>query len=100
MYQHYKMNELVVAAILISLFIGLVVLTRKSGNNRKLLKEKLEQISSDLWRQLLNKIVVFYAQLDDNDKRLFEKRIQSNITTIKVQESLPKNTTVQTDKSK
>ena len=79
MYQHYKMNELVVAAILISLFIGLVVLTRKSGNNRKLLKEKLEQISSDLWRQLLNKIVVFYAQLDDNDKRLFENRIQLTV---------------------
>ena len=73
------MNELVVAAILISLFIGLVVLTRKSGNNRKLLKEKLEQISSDLWRQLLNKIVVFYAQLDDNDKRLFENRIQLTV---------------------
>ena len=46
-----------------------------------LLKEKLKQDFPDIWRQLLNEKVVFYAQLDDIDKRLFEQRTQLFLAT-------------------
>lgn len=75
------MNEIVFIIVLIFLLIGLVVLRQKSVNVSKVLKEKLEQKFPELWSQILNEKVVFYTQLNDFDKRLFEKRIQLFLAT-------------------
>lgn len=45
------------------------------------MEEKLSQKLPALWQEMLEKKVVFYAQLNDSDKSLFEKRIQRFLVT-------------------
>jgi len=64
----------------IAILIGIVLL-RKVFTKKKLVQEKLNQPFPDLWRETLAKKVFFYSQLNDADKKLFEKRIQLFIAT-------------------
>ncbi len=58
------------------LFVLLILLVTGwlYARKRGALRAKLEQPFPENWRNILEKRVFFYAQLDDSDKQLFEKR--------------------------
>jgi len=71
-----QMNNSIGILVFIALVIGIVVLVLSSKKKKMLLQKKLEKKFPDEWKTMLEKEVVFYKQLNDADRNLFEKRIQ------------------------
>ena len=67
--------------IIILIVVGRFILLTLSKGKRKLLEEKLGEIFPDSWRTFLKNNVVFYAQLGESDRTLFEKRLQLFLLT-------------------
>ncbi len=67
--------------LLCAIAIGIVAFLLSSSNKKKLVEEKLNQKFPEAWHEMLQKKVVFYAQLDEPGKRLFEKRVQRFLAT-------------------
>ncbi len=76
------MGQLISLIIFITILFGIMVVFLYK---RKLLKKRLSQKIPELWREILVKKVLFYQQLYDQDKRLFEKRIQRFLATKKIE---------------
>jgi len=74
------MDKSTAIIISIAILIGLV-LFRKVFSKRKLVQEKLSENFPALWRDFLTHKVLFYSNLNDADKSLFEKRVQLFIAT-------------------
>lgn len=68
-------------AILVIIVIGIVLFLKSSNKKRKLIDEKISENIPQSWREILSKRVLFYIQLNEADKRLFEKRIQYFLAT-------------------
>ena len=64
-----------------AIIIGLIVLVIKSKNKKKLLQNKLDEKFPDAWKVILERRVLFYKQLNDADKHVFEKRVQLFLAT-------------------
>jgi len=75
------MNNPLGVLVLAAIVIGLIVLAIKSKNKKKLLQNKLDEKFPDAWQFILEKWVLFYRQLNDVDKRIFEKRVQLFLAT-------------------
>lgn len=67
--------------IFLIIVIGIVALLWSFKNKKKLLQEKLSRKFPELWRTILKERVAFYAQLDEVERSLFEKRIQYFLMT-------------------
>jgi len=61
--------------------VFIAVSLRVSSKKKQLLEEKLNAPFADTWREMLKSKVVFYNNLSDEDKALFEKRVQRFIAT-------------------
>jgi len=75
------MNNPVSLIVFIIVAIGIALLLRSSRKKKKQVAEKLEQPFPADWRTILEKDVAFYAQLNEQDKLLFEKRAWRFIAT-------------------
>ncbi len=75
------MNNLVGIVVFAAIVIGIIVLMIKSKNRKKLLQNKLDEKFPDTWKVILEKRVLFYKQLNDTDKRVFEKRVKLFLAT-------------------
>ena len=73
------MQNTIVWLTLATFLLGLAVYLL-SGNKNKL-EVKIEQPFPESWQTLLSTKVVFYSLLNEQDRRLFEKRIQLFIAT-------------------
>jgi MtfA peptidase len=76
------MGQLISVILFSSILIGIIVV---SISKKKALKEKLNQNFPELWREILVKKVLFYEQLNAQDKSLFEKRVQLFIAIKKIE---------------
>jgi len=69
-------------AIIIGIVILIgVVLSQKVFLKKRLIRRKLNQEFPQMWQNVLAQKVLFYSQLNDSDKRLFEKRVQHFLAT-------------------
>ena len=75
------MDNVVGICVFAAIVIGAIVLVIKSKNKKKLLQNKLNEKFSGAWQAILEKRALFYRQLNDADKRVFEKRIQLFLAT-------------------
>ncbi len=62
--------------ILLLVFIGILAILRLARNKRRQLDKKTNEPFPGSWRTVLNKHVLFYTRLNQQDKQLFEKRVQ------------------------
>jgi MtfA peptidase len=76
------MGQLISLILFVVILFGIMVVFL---NKRKVLKKKLSQKFPELWREILVKKVLFYEQLNEPDKGLFEKRIQRFLATKKIE---------------
>jgi len=78
------MSTLTIIIIVTLIIIGFAFFLR-ANKKKKMLREKLNQIFPELWREILKKRVVFYEKLDESDRQLFEKRVQRFLATKKIE---------------
>ena len=76
-----NMSNVVGICVFAAIVIGAIILVIKSKNKKKLLQNKLDEKFPDAWQAMLNRRVLFYQQLNDIDKRVFEKRVQLFLAT-------------------
>ena len=68
--------------IIIALIIlGLLLLLRSNKNKERLIEEKLVEQFPKPWLEILKDRIVFYEELNEVDKRMFEKRVQLFLAT-------------------
>ena len=75
------MNNPVSLLIFILVALGIALLLRSSRKKKKQLEATLNQAFPAPWRIILEKDVILYAQLNAQDKHLFEKRVQRFIAS-------------------
>jgi Mlc titration factor MtfA (ptsG expression regulator) len=75
------MNNPVSLIIFIIVTIAVIIVLRSSRKKRALLDKKLTEAFPEVWKAMLEKKVIFYSELSEEDKRLFENRIQRFIAT-------------------
>ena len=74
--------EIMIGLILFAMIIiGIIIRSRKAELKKRELKLKLQENFPEAWKEILRKKVIFYKELDDEDKSLFEKRIQLFISS-------------------
>ncbi len=74
------MDKLTAIILGVAILIG-VVLSRKVFLKKRHIKRKLKEEFPQSWRNVLSQKVLFYSQLNDSDKFLFEKRVQRFVAT-------------------
>ena len=74
------MNDprLLILFIVVAFFL---IIRLRSARKKRTQQEKLAQIFPPAWRSILEGKVLFYSQLNEVDKRLFERRIQRFVAT-------------------
>lgn len=78
------MDKQAVIIIGVAILAG-IFFSRKRFVKKKILQEKLHENFPELWREFLSKKVLFYSQLNNADKSLFEKRVQLFLATKKIE---------------
>jgi len=73
-------NTLSIILLLFFVFV-IIVLLRSYQRKSTLRREKLNPPFPELWRLTLVERVRFYSQLNESDRRLFEKRVQRFLAT-------------------
>jgi Mlc titration factor MtfA (ptsG expression regulator) len=73
-----KQNILTVITLII---LVIAISLRVSRNRKKALQKKISEVFPSLWREILNKKVLFYSKLSDSEKEVFEKRIRLFLAT-------------------
>jgi Mlc titration factor MtfA (ptsG expression regulator) len=79
------MNNPITLIIVAISIIGIILFIRSAKNKKKALQEKLNEKFPIAWRNMLKKSVFFYAQLNEADASLFEKRVQLFIATKQIE---------------
>lgn len=74
------MDNQTVVILGVAILIG-VVLSRKVFLKKRLVRKRLNEEFPQQWRNVLAQKVLFYSQLNDSDKVLFEKRVQRFVAT-------------------
>ena len=70
------MNNMLALSTLIIASLGLIFYLTASYKKRKELNFKINQPFPEIWLKVLDENVLFYKNLPDSDKQLFEKRVQ------------------------
>ncbi|HXS36828.1 MAG TPA: M90 family metallopeptidase [Flavipsychrobacter sp.] len=75
------MGQLIIAIIFLVILVAVISSLRSSRKKKKLLNDNLNKTFPESWKATLNEKVVFYKGLSEEEKRLFEKRVQLFLAT-------------------
>ncbi len=75
------MSDTISLLILVLAVAGIALGIRSLQRKRKLVQEHLAEPMPDAWHNILSKKVVFFNDLNDDDKAVFEERVQLFLTT-------------------
>ncbi len=78
-------NAISILLIISFIIVGLLLFLLGGAKRKELLKEQVNQVFPPSFREILNNKVLFYAQLSEDDKKLFEKRVQVFLATKKIE---------------